>query len=256
MHYYQKNIPDFNNATRHLTRQERSIYSDLLELQYDLESPLPGDLDWICRRILANSESERTDVERMLNEYFDSVEQGWSNRRAEREIAHYQSKIESASKAGKASAQARQRNKKTNKTNNLEQTLNERATDVEQTCNQLITNNKQLITNKKSKDYGAIAPNHTPELVKRFVNHRKNIGHPAKTDHVIRLGMGNLQTCVDRRLFQSVADAMGYLESTEWKTLKPEYVENRNGQNRKSDQFDAASVITNSPGARDTSIGY
>lgn len=149
MHYYTKNIADFNNATRHLTRQERSIYSDLIELQYDLETPLPDDLDWICRRILASTESERTDVERMLNEYFDHVEQGWSNARCEAEIRLFQSKRENAVRAGKASGEARKRNKKPNKNNEKEQkgtdverTLNERSTNVEPTNNQEpITNN-------------------------------------------------------------------------------------------------------------------
>lgn len=145
MHYYTKNIADFNNATRHLTRQERSIYSDLLELQYDLEHPIPDDLDWICRRILAFSESERTDVERMLNEYFDSVEQGFSNARAEREINHFIGKREKAIAAGKASGEARKRNKKpakTRRSNIVEQPLNERLKDVEP------TNNQELITKK------------------------------------------------------------------------------------------------------------
>lgn len=103
MHYYTRNIADFNNATRHLNRQERSIYSDLLELQYDLESPIPNDLDWICRKVLAFTDSERTDVERMLNEFFDSVEQGWSNGRCETEIAAFRDKQEKAIAAGPSS---------------------------------------------------------------------------------------------------------------------------------------------------------
>lgn len=143
MHYYIKNISDFNNATRHLTRQERSIYSDLLELQYDIECPIPNDIEWICRRIVARSESERTDVERMLNEYFDLVEQGWSNARAQAEIEHFMSKREKAIMAGKASGAARKRNKKPIKNNKKdierkhdERTFNERSTDVEPTNNQ------------------------------------------------------------------------------------------------------------------------
>ena len=155
VHYYTKNIADFNNATRHLTRQERSIYSDLLELQYDLETPLPDDLDWICRRIIATSEQERTDVERMLNEFFDYV-QGWSNARCEAEIEAYKSKREKAIKAGKASGIARKRNKKPNKNNNsantqtnrtyVERTLNGCSTDVEP------TNNHKPLTNITSEN--------------------------------------------------------------------------------------------------------
>ena len=131
MHYYTKNIADFNNATRHLTRQERSIYHDLLELQYDIETPIPDDLEWVCRKILARSEQERTDVERMLNEFFDSVQDGWSNARCEHEIDTFRSKREKAVAAGKASGEARRRNKKPNKNNNIEH----KGTDVERITN-------------------------------------------------------------------------------------------------------------------------
>lgn len=148
MHYYTRNIADFNNATRHLTRQERSIYSDLIELQYDLEEPLPDDMEWICRRVLAFTESERTDVERMLNEFFDLVEQGWSNARCESEINHFKEKQAKAKAAGKASGEARRRNKKPRKNNknehtgtDVERALNGSRTDVE------LTNNQEPITN-------------------------------------------------------------------------------------------------------------
>lgn len=145
MHYYNKNIADFNNATRHLTRQERSIYSDLLELQYDIETPLPNDLDWICKRVLAISPSERTDVEQMLNEFFDETDEGWSNARCELEISKYRDKAEKAYKAGKASGKARRRNKKPNKNNNIKDDTNGCSSGVEPTNNHKpITNNHLL----------------------------------------------------------------------------------------------------------------
>jgi uncharacterized protein YdaU (DUF1376 family) len=162
VHYYTKNIADFNNATRHLSRQERSIYLDLIELQYDMETPLPGDLDWICRRILALSDSERTDVERMLNEYFDSVEQGWSNARCESEIAAFKDKRAKAVIAGKASGLSRKRNKKPNINKGkeaIEQTFNECSTDVEPTIN-----HKPITT---IKNRGFIKPT-LPELINEF----------------------------------------------------------------------------------------
>lgn len=162
MHYYTKNIADFNNATRHLTRQERSIYSDLIELQYDLESPIPNDLTWICRRILATSESERTDVERMLNEFFDLVEQGWSNARCEHEIERFTAKQAQAKAAGKASGEARRRNKKPNINKDIEQTLNGRSTDVQRTLNQPITNNQEPIQTHSPPDGGSDPPDGEP----------------------------------------------------------------------------------------------
>jgi len=48
MNYYPHHIGDFNSATRHLTRIERSVYRDLIELYYDTEAPLSRDVDKLC----------------------------------------------------------------------------------------------------------------------------------------------------------------------------------------------------------------
>ena len=58
MHYYQHNIGDFDKATRHLTRIERSVYRDLIELYYDTEFQLNSDIAYLCRKILATSDAE------------------------------------------------------------------------------------------------------------------------------------------------------------------------------------------------------
>lgn len=151
MNYYSHHIGDFNAATRHLDFMERAIYKELIELQYDLETPIPDDISWIMKRACIPNERS-TDVERMLNEFFDLVEQGWSNARCEHEIEAFQAKREAAIKAGKASGKARRRNKKPNKINKNEQkgttverTLNERCDFVEP------TNNQEPITNNQDK---------------------------------------------------------------------------------------------------------
>ena len=43
MKHYPHHIRDFNQATRHLTRIERSVYRDLMDLYYDTELPLMLD---------------------------------------------------------------------------------------------------------------------------------------------------------------------------------------------------------------------
>ena len=59
MHYYSHNIADFNNATRHLTRVERSVYRDAIELYYDREQVLNGaDYEALERRLLCRSDEE------------------------------------------------------------------------------------------------------------------------------------------------------------------------------------------------------
>ena len=67
-----------------------------------------------------------TEVQAVLEEFFELTDEGWTNARADKEIAHYKAKVEQASRAGKASAERR---------------LNGRSTDVQ------LTNNHKPITN-------------------------------------------------------------------------------------------------------------
>ncbi len=123
MRSYQHHIGDFNNATRHLDRLERSIYRDLIELYYDIEGPLPLDIQTICRRILARSNEESTVVERSLNEFFTETPTGWYHNRCEAEIEKYRNSNSQRALAGKASA-AKKALKK-------QQALNGNSTGVE-----------------------------------------------------------------------------------------------------------------------------
>ena len=71
MHYYSHNIGDFNNSTRHLTRVERALYRELIELYYDTEQPLQSvDFDRLSKRVLAHSEEEKTSLSYVLSEFF------------------------------------------------------------------------------------------------------------------------------------------------------------------------------------------
>jgi uncharacterized protein YdaU (DUF1376 family) len=127
MNYYPFHIGDFNNATRHLTRIERSVYRDLLDLYYDTESAIPESLDDIARRILVRSKPERAALGLVLSEFFTLIDGLYRNKRADEEIAKYRVKSELASLAGKASATSRRNRAKTS----VERPLNERATNQE-----------------------------------------------------------------------------------------------------------------------------
>lgn len=89
MKHYPHHIRDFDRATRHSTRLERSIYRDLIDLYYDTETMLPRDSAWICKKILAHSNEESTCVEIVLNEFFTATPDGWYHDRCEEEIAKY-----------------------------------------------------------------------------------------------------------------------------------------------------------------------
>ena len=106
MRHYPHHIGDFNSATRHLTRVERSLYRDLIDLYYDTEQPLNGDFDKLARRVICDDE-DKPALRDVLNEFFVELSDGWHNARCDDEIAKYQGQIEQASRAGKASAAKR-----------------------------------------------------------------------------------------------------------------------------------------------------
>ena len=60
MNYYPHHIGYFNSATRHLTRVERSLYRELIELYYDTEQASPADdFDRLARRVIAQTDKEK-----------------------------------------------------------------------------------------------------------------------------------------------------------------------------------------------------
>jgi uncharacterized protein YdaU (DUF1376 family) len=125
MHYYQFNIGDYKSHTNHLDLLEDLAYRRLLDLYYLHERPLSVSVAAVARQIGMREYEDK--VYLMLEEFFHNSEEGWVNPRADREIKHFHSKIEQASRAGKASAQRRS---------------NGRSTDVQ-------PNNKQEPINKK-----------------------------------------------------------------------------------------------------------
>lgn len=146
MNYYPHHIGDFNSATRHLTRTERSIYRDLIDLYYDTEAPLVADMAKLCRLVLAHSDEERTAVEQVLNEFFTKNEQGWSHARCDIEIFKYHGNKEAKSAAGRASAAkrtAKALSKPIISATPVEQQSNGWSTDVQQPLNECATNQNQ-----------------------------------------------------------------------------------------------------------------
>lgn len=152
MHFYPHNIPDFNNATRHLTRVQRSVYRDAIERYYDKEEPLDGsDFNKLCRVLLCISDEEITSLRIVLDEFFILVDGQYRHERCDIEIAKYRSNSTAKARAGKASAEARKNKRNTH----VEHVLN----SVEQNNNQKpITNNQEPIL----KDKELITPQAAP----------------------------------------------------------------------------------------------
>lgn len=161
MHYYPHNIADFNNATRHLTRVERSVYRDAIERYYDTEEPLPGnDFDRLSRVLLCQSEEEKAALSIVMDEFFTLDGGVYRHERCDAEIEKYRANTSAKARAGKASAAARRRVKgakdnasKEQKATRVEHALNGCATDEQ------LTNNQEPVTNNhKPKDKGVGKP--------------------------------------------------------------------------------------------------
>jgi uncharacterized protein YdaU (DUF1376 family) len=128
MHYYQFNIGDYLSHTKHLDLMEDLAYRRLLDLYYLHERPLNSGIASVARQI--GMRDHETEVKSVLEEFFDLSDDGWINQRADKEIKHFHSKIDQASRAGKASAERR---------------MSARSTDVQ------LTNNQEPITNNQLK---------------------------------------------------------------------------------------------------------
>lgn len=154
MNYYPHHIGDFNSATRHLTRVERSLYRDLIELYYDTEQPLPADdFDRLARRVIAINDEEKEALQFVLDEFFVLDGDLYRHARCDEEIAKYQAQLDAKSRAGKASAKSRQAKKRALKT--AKRTEDERISNIDTSTNEQEMNtcstHEQLTKNQEPR---------------------------------------------------------------------------------------------------------
>jgi len=156
VHYYQHNIKDFNNSTRHLTRVERCLYRDAIELYYDTEEPLSGNLNRLQRKLLCTTDEEKTALSYILNEFFYLVDDVYCHTRCDFEINKFQSNSTAKSRAGKASADAKKEKREAKakqKSTGVEHVLNsvEPVIEHNSTNQEPLTINHKPITIKEKK---------------------------------------------------------------------------------------------------------
>ncbi|KHJ64712.1 YdaU family protein [Burkholderia glumae] len=101
MNYYPHHIGDFRSGTVNMSRVERWIYRDLIDVYYDTEKPLPLDLDAVCYAVGVSSDDERRAVANLLRFKFTQTEDGYVHDRCEIEIAAYRARAETAQENGK-----------------------------------------------------------------------------------------------------------------------------------------------------------
>ena len=152
MHYYQHHIGDFIKDTSFLTNEEVGIYLKLLWLYYDTENPLPDSVFELSMKVNARDQQEA--LLGILNMFFKLVDGNWHHTRCDKEIFFYHQQIDTASKAGKASAAKRAFNKLST---GDQQPFNERSTSVQP------TNNHKPITINHKPDISICPPSGEPE---------------------------------------------------------------------------------------------
>jgi uncharacterized protein YdaU (DUF1376 family) len=164
VHYYQFNIGDYSSHTNHLDPLEDIAYRRMLDWYYTHETPLPSDVQEIARYIRMRDDAAT--IRDVLNEFFELTEEGWFSARVQREIDHYRTKVEQASKAGKASAERR---------------FNARSTDVQPTNNQEpLTNNQEpfIKEGKPSLSGTTFPPCPHKELLNLWAKHLPHLTQP------------------------------------------------------------------------------
>lgn len=100
MRHFAHNIGDYAAATAHLSFIEDAAYHRCLRRYYQDERPLPSDVATVCRLVGARTKEERAGVSNVLEEFFVLGEDGWHQRRADREIEVYHAKADAARENG------------------------------------------------------------------------------------------------------------------------------------------------------------
>ena len=199
MHFYSFNIGDYISHTKHLSNMEDLAYRRLLDLYYLHERTLNEDVAIVARKI--NMRDNVPEVETVLEEFFVlETGKGWTNPRADEEIEKYQSKVQSAIRAGKASALARS---------------NARSTTVQ-------PNNKQETLNNKQETYNNKTLKRPRNVSKKtwddFLVHRKNKKAP-----LTETALKGIKNEVKKTTI-SLEDALVMCQARGWQSFKSDWI--------------------------------
>jgi uncharacterized protein YdaU (DUF1376 family) len=107
VNFYKRFVGDIQRKTGHLSCAEMGVYDRLLDHYYGTERALPGDAESVCRIARAMSKDERKAVDSVLRQFFTLGAEGYTQGRAEQEIADAQPKIAAARTNGKGGGRPR-----------------------------------------------------------------------------------------------------------------------------------------------------
>ncbi len=151
MNYYTFQTNDYAKCTSYLSFMEDLAYRRMLDLYYVTELPLILDTNKIAKRIGMVEYTE--EVEYILSEYFYKTDDGFYNRRCEKEIKKYHEKVTRAKRAIKS----RWNPTKKTRSNIIEKSDTKRNTDKIPTNNN-INNKKNINNNKESTKEKSLSP--------------------------------------------------------------------------------------------------
>ena len=181
--------------TMHLSPMEDLAYRRCMDIYYLHEKPLPEDRKEVARLIRMLDHTHQVQV--VLEEYFIlELGKGWINPRADEEIEKYQSKVQAASRAGKASALARS---------------NASSTKVQ-------PNKKQETLNKKQETSIKRPNNVTKKTWEDFLIHRKNLKKPLTETAFKGIKKEVSKTSI------SLEDALVMVQARGWQSFKSDWI--------------------------------
>lgn len=107
MKYHKRWSEDYLGATRGLSLMEHGAYTLLLDQYYLTERPLPDDKDTLHRLCGAVTKAEQAAVLSVLKQHWRLTTEGWTNSRAEEELAAIRERSEKARAAGRKGGRPR-----------------------------------------------------------------------------------------------------------------------------------------------------
>lgn len=136
MNFYKHYIGDFQRDTNHLSLTERGAYLALMHHYYATETPLPVELDQLCRIAGAITSAERKAVKVAMG-FFDPTDSGLTHDRIEAELE----KAGQRSNTNREIALAREAKRRAEReAREKHETCTKRAQDVPRTDHEQSTN--------------------------------------------------------------------------------------------------------------------
>jgi uncharacterized protein YdaU (DUF1376 family) len=101
MHYFKFNLKDYAFATRYFDYVHHGAYLQLISLYYETEKPIPLDIDFVLKRVMASKQEEVDAVKHVLENFFVKTEDGYVQKRCDDVIAKYQAQCSVNREVGK-----------------------------------------------------------------------------------------------------------------------------------------------------------